>query len=322
MAEKNNSIAYMKAILVINMILAHCIQILYTNNETSIVAQSFQYFSLLVNIITFSSFLFAFGYVFYIAYLSKEPIPKNKIIKNGITTLMIYYFSAISISILNDAEVSIQKILNILLFNEVIMYSEFLLSFAGISFIGVFFSKSILKITSNVYLLIITSCILFAYSIIPTELGIFIGSNQFASFPVLLYLPYFLFGIYISQNKIIFNKNITIVSLAILIAVICYILINKDIPNRFPPDFFWLISALPFTYLLYIFSNYFSNSLIKNNKLILNIGSNTLFFLLFSNVMIFFIKNHFSFVFTWQHILIIFSIIIFAGIWIIKIIRK
>src|SRR5690606_14059282 len=89
----------MKAFLIFNMIFAHIIQLLY-QDKGSLLSNFLFYYSDFVNITTFSSFLFCFGYVFYLAYLKNFKDNRKKILKNGTNTLLVYYLSAFGIWIL------------------------------------------------------------------------------------------------------------------------------------------------------------------------------------------------------------------------------
>lgn len=329
MIKRNYSLDYMKAFLVFFMIFAHCIQLTHNKDlSPAIINKVFGITSLFVNLITFSTFFFVFGYVFYIAYLSKLEISKKKLLNNGINILTTYYLSAISIKIFNTNNFTSRDLKNILLLNDIIEYSEFILSFAFICFFSIIFGKQILFLTSNFKILII-SCLSFLgltyiipYDIIPNQLGIIIGTSKFASFPILLYLPYFLFGIYISRNKLIFDKKTIISAIISQIIFLAYFLISKKIPERFPPSAVWIMGSFFYTYLLYLLSNWISNKFNYFQNTILKLGSNTLFFLLFSNIIIFYVRNEFVQGFDWVHTILLFISIIFAGNFIIKIIRN
>ena len=327
--QRNYSLDYMKAILVILMILAHCIQLIFNNsNSPNIISFLLLKISLFVNITTFSSFLFMFGYVFQIAYLSNYETTKVKLLKNAWNTLITYYLCAISITILEKKQFNLTDLLNIIVFNNVIKYSEFLLAFTFIGFISVIFGKQIIYATSTLKKLILSSSVLLfftfiiPYEKIPIQLGIFIGTTKFSSFPVFLYLPYFLLGVYLSKNNILFNKNILFFVSILSAFFISYIIINHNLPERFPPSFFWISGSFLYSYTLYLFCYFISRRIKHHNRFILAMGSNTLFLLLFSNIIIFYIKSNFSNCFTWLSTLMIFLIIIYTGNFIIKIIRK
>lgn len=70
--ERDRSIDFMKTLLVIGMIIGHCIQLI---GKTSIKTTNI---SNLINLITFSGFIFCFGYSVSISYLNKN---KNMVIK-------------------------------------------------------------------------------------------------------------------------------------------------------------------------------------------------------------------------------------------------
>lgn len=319
----------MKAILTISMIFVHAIQMLpYFRNETksAIIKECFDSLSMIIDITTFPSFLFCFGYVFYLAYLKDYENSKLKLLKNGVNTLIVYYISAFGIFLIDYRSIEIENILDILLFNRIISYSEFLLSFSFISFLTVFTGKIILKITLNYKNLIIISIFLLLlslfipYSKIPIQLGIFIGSTKFSCFPIFLYFPYFLFGIYLAKNNIRFNKYVFIITFLLSLTSIIYIIFNNAIPERFPPSFFWLNLSFLYTYCLYLLC-------IKISKYDLGIffkrvGENTLLYLLTSNLILRYFMHYKPFNVGWTGILIITFFIILITNHLIKIIRK
>ena len=319
---------YMKAILTINMIFAHTIQLLsffWDSSAPKLISRSLGFLSLFVNITTFSSFLFCFGYVFYVAYFKNFKNSKQKLFRNGINTLIAYYISAFGIYIIDNEVIGFGNIYNILVLNNIIGYSEFLLAFSFISFLTIFIGDYILKITSNYRILLIYSVILIVsssfipYSIIPPQLGIFIGSSKFASFPILLYFPYFLLGVYISKNNIVFNKYILIGTAALSSSSILYITI-WGMPSRFPPSIFWLTLSFLYTYCLYLLCSQIGK--INFGVFFKRIGQNSLLYLLISNLILRYFMHHNPFNVGWWGIFIVTGIIFIVANQIITIVRK
>ena len=88
--ERNFSIDIFKGLLVIGMVLVHIMQFF---SDPSI-SPSVEYVINIGNVITFSGFVFCFGYVAEISYLEKDlKSVYKKIIKNIIKTLIAFYVS-------------------------------------------------------------------------------------------------------------------------------------------------------------------------------------------------------------------------------------
>ena len=87
---RNISIDLFKGILIILMIISHILQLLFFSKNELL-------FNKFVNLITFSGFMFSFGYVTYFAYISKD-IDKltfrKKMIKRFIITMIAFYISS------------------------------------------------------------------------------------------------------------------------------------------------------------------------------------------------------------------------------------
>ncbi|HEX8608979.1 MAG TPA: hypothetical protein VF679_10115, partial [Pedobacter sp.] len=170
---------YFKAFLVIGMILAHAIQLL-TN-----VGGIGKYFSVYINLVTFSGFMFSFGYIYQAAYSNKQ-VSIGFAINKMKTTLFAYYISAISWAILINHDTTFSRLLSIILLINPSPYSEFLLAFFIMT--GVYFSfrQVLARLTSTATYVAVTCTILLVVSFIPfsnyyptTEL---IGNKVFADY--------------------------------------------------------------------------------------------------------------------------------------------
>ena len=281
----------MKTVLVLGMIFAHTIQFL-GNKGTGIGFIISQY----INLITFSGFMFCFAYVCNIAYISKnKEVVKSKIMRNIIELLIIFYISGIAFEAFVSKDLSVLKIVKILLLQSIPGYSEFLISFCGLNVVLFVFFNQIKKIISNRKLLIITTVSTLLLTFIPYKLiffnpiGIFIGSNKFACFPIVQYICYFLIGAYFQKNKIIYSTKVFILFLISSLSMFLYIIVNNRIPNRFPPSMFWIIGGSIFIYCYYIISSFIVKRINIANKIYF-IGENTLYFLLLSNLILFVMK--------------------------------
>lgn len=308
--QRDNSIDYMKGILVILMIFAHI-----SNFFPSF--KMFEVISLYVNVTTFSGFMFCFGFVSYFAYISKEKKEiKMKLIKSFIKTLICFYISSCVYLFCVSYTFNIYTFLDIILLKSVAGYSEFLLSFAllyliiyiSFKYIKIIISKKIYLIMYTIVSLLLT---FIPYHLITNNiLGSIIGTTKFSSFPIMQYSSYFIIGAFIAKNKIIFNKYILIFSILGTAFYYIYYLIFNLIPSRTPPNIFWITGAYLYIYLYYIYCKKVDKKPFKIG--IENIGKNTLLYLIVSNVFIFVLRylTRSIYIFNTQYVCLIYFVII------------
>lgn len=286
--NRDRSIDFMKTILVFGMIEAHVIQFLGDKlNKLQYINSTF------INLITFSGFMFCFGYVSDIVYLKKvgNNIIKKKLFKNFIRILIGFYISGTAYIILVEKTFSIFELIKIIFLFKIPGYSEFLITFAILNLVILVFLKQINYLLDNKTLLILIIIISIFATFIPYELvkfnqlGLFIGNNRFSCFPLLQYSSYFLIGAYFSRYRLKYNLKILFVSCIFLSLFILYILIYKKLPNRFPPEALWILGGSFFIYIYYLISSFLAKK-IKNN-IIYFLGENSLDFLILSNIFLF-----------------------------------
>ncbi len=284
--KRELSIDYLKATLLLGMILSHTIGLTYNTPGTID-----NLYVDLCRLIIFRAFIFCFGFSYQIVYFKDYANKKKRILKGSVKILLMYYICAGASTLLfygHNWSVTAESLLSILCFQTIPPLSEFLLAYAGIAIISYIAGPLIIKLIDRPYILLLFTAICFLspfaipYQHIPNFLGIFIGSDRFFSFPVLQYFPYFLFGAYLAKNKIVFNKNIFWAS--VIITAISFIAILLGAPiNRFPPDTLWLtLAAFPVYLLFLIFKKL--GSIGEPNKTLVSISSNAVIYIVLSNV--------------------------------------
>ncbi len=288
-SNKDLAIDKLKGILVILMILSHIYE--YKFFPIKFISN---FLTTYINLITFSGFMFCFGYVCYISYINKN-IKTNqlrkKLLSNFFKLLIVYYISSIMYLLLVDNNFSIQSILKIILFIKLGMFSEFLLSFAFIYIFILLFYPFFKHINNNKIILLIIISLLSSFIYIPScnyhLIGVFFSIKKIFSFPIIQYSSFFLIGIYFAKNNIIYNNKIMLISIIGTISYMLYFAINHNLPSRFPPSLFWITGSFFFIYINYLFCKKDKN---KNTVLEL-IGNNSLLCLLISNIIIFITKR-------------------------------
>ena len=295
--KRENNIDLMKAIIVLGMILTHAFQLIMGLDNAPI--DSSNRGIIYLNLVTFSGFLFCFGYSTYIAYIQKdikEVCPK--LIRNIIKLLIIFYISAIGYVAIILNEINFSVLIRILTLLIIPGMSEFLASFAMLNLFVLIFFKYIKKILDNKLLFFI--CVIFSldltfipyYFIDNPWLSLIIG-NWSVCFPILQYMSLFLFGMYFAKYKPRFNLKI------LLGTLICFIIFEIGVSNnwemvmRFPPRLFWILGSYFFVYIYYYITKFISEKY-SNSKLLLHIsfiGRDSLTFLWISNIILFIITT-------------------------------
>lgn len=294
--RRERSIDYFKGLLVIGMIYTHVMQ--FFSDET--IFPSVFYSNQFFNLITFSGFVFCFGYVSQLAYYRK-PFKQvyKRMILNGLKTLVAFYISGVAFCVYVDGlPLNLNTILPIIILEVIPGWSEFLVSFSLFTLLGLVLFNVISWLTDRPTLFWVVCLSLLAttfidYSAITiSQLGLLIGTSMFPTFPVIQYLPYYLIGIYFAKHRIDFHRKYLLASIVGTAIFVCYLFIHefKHLPERFPPSLYWIIGATFILYIYYIFSKLLDR-IGFDLRLLSMIGENVLFYLLLSNILIFSIDH-------------------------------
>jgi hypothetical protein len=292
--NRDYGIDLFKGFLVIGMILVHVMQF-FTNIKFSPISEGIINFG---NMITFSGFVFCFGYAVQISYMEKEfrKVYIN-LIKNCVTTLLAFYISGIAFRLsVGKSPLEVKTIVNIILLNDIPGWSEFLISFTYFNIVTLILFKPFKKILENRKIFFITIIILLLTCFIPYEsvkinqIGILIGTKKLACFPILQYMPFYILGMYFKKYNIGFDKIALIVSFILTSIPIYQYITSSKLPERFPPSIMWIIAPVFILYLYFLISGY-CEKYKRALKIIIILGQNVLAALLLSNVFIFILKT-------------------------------
>lgn len=296
---RQTSIDYMKALLVIGMIMAHSLQLLSKPNGL------FWLFSTGINLITFSGFFFCFGYVFYPSYLAKPFAEvKRKMLKTAWKALLGYYIAALSaLLILSPAfsgapyQLSANRLFRLITFAEVPWFTEFLLTFFLITALVLIFFSVFQSLANSLLLTLCVSggCWLLAI-LLPGDLrlngllGLLVGTRTNYIFPVVQYLPIFLFGLYFSRHGIVWNRLVFLLATSGTALFTGYYVRYREMPLEFLPSIYWLVGSYGIVYGYFLVTKWLESQTIVFYGL-LSIGRNTLLYLILSNLILFSIRN-------------------------------
>ena len=279
----------MKGILTLLMILCHSIQF-FTFNRSGTLEN---YLVEFINLIVFSGFFFCFGFVAWGAYFTKnftQIVPR--LLRNFIKLLAAYYLSTFAYRIFIDGiYLTQEKIIEILTFQIIGPWSEFLLSFAVLNFF-ILILHPLIKLWTKAFIPVLL--ILWAASLFFTAhfdqpvFGVLAGHTDVAMFPILPYSIYFIAGIFVACNP----QKVHIWALlpaGIGTGIFFLFFSQYGFPSRFPPSVFWIVGAGAFVAILYGLS-LLSARFVPVTPLN-RIGSHSLFYLIISNGIIFSIKS-------------------------------
>lgn len=294
MNQRDNRIDIFKGLLVVGMIFTHIMQFF---SDTALFPMS-STFTQFFNIVTFSGFVFSFGYVSQLAYYRKtlQQAYRNMLI-TALKTLIAFYISGLYYRMfLDNRDLEWNLVKSIVLLEDIPGWSEFLVSFSLIMIVGIILFYPLGKLLENKILFwIVTIGLLFTTfidysSITIIQIGLLIGTTKFASFPVLQYFSFYLLGMYFAKYKIGWNWRILLGSIIATSVFVLYWFIAGELPSRFPPSIFWILSSCLFLYGYYLLAKWLDRLTINTNSLKF-MGGNVLFYLLLSNILIFTIKK-------------------------------
>ena len=311
MKQREIGIDVMKALLVLGMVYCHILQFFMDLGKQPLADHVTQY----INVVTFSGFVFVFGYTGYMTYLSKSF--KAIYMKLGINTmkmLFAFYLSGTAFRVLVDhRKLTAGVIRNIVLLKDIPGWSEFIISFALFLLLTLIFYYPLKKgVEYRIPYLVVTALLLLTtfipYEHVPTkQLGLIVGSTLFASFPVVQYLPFFLIGIYFKRYGVRASLRTLLGGAALSSIGLVYMGMHAwQIPGRFPPTIYFLLLAA-FPLMIY----HAIGQLVEEKDWHWHgfalLGGNTMVYLLLSNMMIFALAGARAFIrFDWTSTLLVY----------------
>ena len=291
-AGRKREIDILKGILTVMMILCHSIQFFGTEQD------SLQGFLVnMINLTTFSGFVFCFGYVGEMAYFRKGWLEgARKMGKNALRILIAFYLSGIAYVALVEGKIfRIDFIREVIFLKKYPGWSEFLVSFSAMLLIGIICFPVFQRMNGKILILcaLISGglCYLPYDNVQNSWLALFVGSRHYVTFPVLQYSFFFVAGIWFCKNRIRWKWQI--LALSVCLGIPCFYYYGKTgyLPERFPVSFWYLFGGCLFVYLFYLTACAMEKMQIgilhKVTGYFECVGAESLFYLLFSNLMIF-----------------------------------
>lgn len=278
-----------KTMLVWGMITAHCIQLLAFRPRPAAMV-----ISDVVNLITFSGFMFAFGWGLGLS----RGAPKRwwARLKPVVLLALATWVSEFAFMALVDkAKLTPELIWNILSFSRLYGWSEFLASFFVLYAVIAVARPALVAIGERWYLMVPAALACFAASWIVVSrdiplLATLVGTTHFASFPILPYLPWFLVGIFYARNPA--HPRAADWVLAAIATALCalWAAYYGEYPGRFPPTVLW-IAGPALLLLLYLVVARVIARRVRIPAFVLGTGRHVLAALLVSNLIIFTLRS-------------------------------
>lgn len=298
---RRREIDILKGILTVTMILCHSIQ--FFGVEKDLIQ------GMLVNVInltTFSGFIFCFGYVGELAYFQKSwGKAAKKMGKNILRILIAFYLSGIAYVALVEGKIfRTDFIREVLFLKKYPGWSEFLVSFSAMLLLGILCYPLFKKVDGKILILwVLLSgglCFLPYDKISNSWMALFVGSRHFVTFPVLQYSFFFAAGIWFCRNKIRWKWQLLVLCACLEIPCFYCYMTTGYLPERFPVSVQYLFGGCLFVYLYYLLACFLEKLQIGLVKKAIGyferVGAESLYYLLFSNLLIFALDcSNFSF---------------------------
>jgi hypothetical protein len=290
MNQRNVEIDLTKGILTVGMVFSHTIQFL-TENPNRI----FVFISQLTDLVSFSGFLFCFGFAAWIAYLQGSQRPWRKILRTVLKFYIAFIISGVAFRVLvNSSTPGLPLLGNIAALRDTPPYSEFLLAFAVIILLGAVFQRAIVYSTQGWQPLMAATVICLAFTFLPNKIPYIplisqlIGGQGFIAYPAVQYLPLFLLGVFRARHPEQFHLRLYF--LAAMAGILLYImLVPFDLfLRRYPPSAGWILCSAGVFFLYYWFAHIVHAHFPELIQKYLNaVGQNVLAYLLLSNLVLF-----------------------------------
>lgn len=295
--QRERAIDIFKGLLVLGMVYCHTLQFF---SDQMIFPQGQKWIEF-INLITFSGFVFSFGYVCQLAYYNKAFSKVwHRMLATAFKTLLAFYISGTAFRLFIDQRpLEWKTIRPILLLNDMPGWSEFLASFTYLIVLGLLLFVPLKWMVGRKWtgftaagLLLLTTWIPYG-SIHEPIWALLFGTRDFASFPVVQYFPYYLLGMLFARYRIGFDWRVLAGSALASGAFVWRWLSNPEtsLPERFPPSVWWILGPALLLYGYYLLSRLMEKYPLPFVPLEA-MGRNVLWFLVMSNVLIFALKNN------------------------------
>jgi len=295
MLNRDQSIDFLRGTAILFMTITH-VNALYYQGENEIM----HFFTTIGATICFSIFLFCTSYIIGLKIKKGEEISKRKILDKSLKTYLVYILISVLVLITYYKQFSIKDLFSIIFIINPPEFAEFLISLSLFSLLTILLIKPLKKLIERPFLIIFFTILLLLLGNIlykvTTEM-VFIapiqilienlwGYSNLHRFPILFYLPIYIFGILLAQYP--FQKIKLLLSTVSILVILFLTVFNLSSWYRWPPSILFLTYGVGYiSLIMYISKRYFNNY--RNNilKIIARIGKYPLHQFVLSTILIF-----------------------------------
>ncbi|MDP4005916.1 hypothetical protein [Methylobacterium sp. NEAU K] len=284
-----------KTFLVVGMVLAHTIQLL--QEPIDIFAKCISNY---VNLVSFSGFLFAFGWGTTLSFGTNKVRTAWDRLRGPAKILLAFYLTAIAHLVLIDgAGWSATRILDVATLMYLPGHGEFLASLFAMSIVMIWLGKELSLVSGNPTCLIMVSGISVLCGCFHIEsedlpwVPILIGTKNAVSFPLAPYAIWVFLGSYYAPRKGPPSHLEFFLAALATYTFVAVAMTDDHLASRFPPSTLWVAGPALFL-LLYRAVSMEIVKRIKLSPIITLPGHHILVFLVASNFILFALHNIFG----------------------------
>lgn len=242
--KRVRAIDYAKGIAVAAMVLCHVMQFF---GKPGVYGEQ-GWIMTAINALAFPMFLFAYGQSVALAYGERpyrEAAPRMAL--SALRGYGAFCLSGIAYLVLcEQKDLSSRTVLRVVALRSIPGWSEFLITFALFGLVALALIKPLMKLVQRdlAFWLVCAACL--AGVCVPygavrdPRWGLLVGTTEFACFPVLQYMPFFLIGLYV-QRRGMARRGAWLAGSALLTGAAVISFVRAGEPVRFPPSLMWLL---------------------------------------------------------------------------------
>ncbi len=244
---RDRSIDVGRGLLVLIMVYGHVMQFFGDSQIFPTVGTLIE----IINLTVFPTFVFYFGATAVLAYLKKPYLKALPgMARTAIRTYVVFCLSGVGYRVLREhAPLAVGTVRRVMQLRDIPGWSEFLIAFSLYSLLMIVAFPVLRRLSQRPLAALLAGVVCLACCLIPygqvqpTQLQLLIGGTDFACFPILQYMPYFLAGMVYAQGRR--GKHLLLLAL-VSSAVGAGYWRFAGYPGRFPPTWGWiLLAALP-----------------------------------------------------------------------------
>ena len=281
-----------KTFLVLGMVFAHVVQIVQAPIDGFTAG-----LSNVINLVSFSGFLFAFGWGTALSARSGRVRPVWERLQGPAKILLAFYLSGIGAVILTDGNGwSAARILGVVTLMDLPGHSEFLASFFVLSLAMVWLGRGLGHVVRRPACLMACVAASAAFGCLPFDgpdlpwLTIFVPAPDNTYFPLAPYAMWLFLGAFYADRTEPFGGIDLCLAASATYALLTVASITGSLPSRFPPSTVWVIGPALFL-LLYRAASMAIVRRIAVPRLWTSPGRHVLIYLVASNLSLFAVQN-------------------------------